>query len=510
MGGPGELLLLSPDAAGKDGLPPRVLPLLCADLKVKHGMHQHMHLLMLKGRWQDVLRVKVTTEDARELILVLFAFMARKMKDTLGEAAAKHVEECAKLSFTLLYEALCTHHAHSAAFTQAMSGIMQTLRMTATDCEVREPPMERLGDYRALRRQLKDINRAEKLKTRKRRREELNTLLGALEDTVRGLGEGREPEPIDMENLSLISIDVEAACLIENSSPDSETVRLYLSTLEGFGQEQRCAAYRKRVEEVLKHLAWEDSMDIKEDPGGAEEAAAEAAPAAPESPASADRRIAFTPPLSSYFPTHLAPDDLFLDAYLNEPSQRVFAVQILKALDFAGMNVRYLLRQPNTVHQFLPHLFSSKTKVYRDFLSCTQRPKCTNKWGPATYIHMKTNIKMKSDIMYRFLVEGYNYGTNGIIHSDIVGYAHRKWTKLGRGVMAEAGWPEGWDQDMAYDYMNGAQIDQYYSSDGYVVIRLQSRSFFCVGFSVSAWLVVHDFGAGYHLTATIHHQDNDL
>ncbi|KAJ9463887.1 hypothetical protein DIPPA_03267 [Diplonema papillatum] len=107
--------------------------------------------------------------------------------------------------------------------------------------------------------------------------------------------------------------------------------------------------------------------------------------------------------------------------------------------------------------------------------------------------------------MYHFLIEGYNYGTNGVIHCDIAGYTHRKWKKVGKRAMEEAGWPEGWDNDLSFDYMNGSTVSQYYSSDGFVVIRLAARSFFCVGFSVSAWLVVHDFGVGVPLTATIHH-----
>ena len=56
----------------------------------------------------------------------------------------------------------------------------------------------------------------------------------------------------------------------------------------------------------------------------------------------------------------------------------------------------------------------------------------------------------------------------------------------------------------------GAGISQYFSRDQHVVIMLQAESFFNVGFGVSAWLVNHDFGAGWKIQATIHHQDDPL
>jgi hypothetical protein len=35
-------------------------------------------------------------------------------------------------------------------------------------------------------------------------------------------------------------------------------------------------------------------------------------------------------------------------------------------------------------------------------------------------------------------------------------------------------------------------------------------SFFCVGFSVSAWLVSHAYGADFLIAATVHQQEDDL
>ena len=41
--------------------------------------------------------------------------------------------------------------------------------------------------------------------------------------------------------------------------------------------------------------------------------------------------------------------------------------------------------------------------------------------NPRAFIHIKTNIKLPARVMFRFLVEGYNYGCNASICSEIVG-----------------------------------------------------------------------------------------
>ena len=74
----------------------------------------------------------------------------------------------------------------------------------------------------------------------------------------------------------------------------------------------------------------------------------------------------------------------------------------------------------------------------------------------------------------------------------------------------EYGWPDHWDRDTINHYSPGAELSQYYSSDHFVALRLKAPSFFCVGFSMSAWLVCHSYGADFPISATIHHQEDNL
>jgi len=90
-------------------------------------------------------------------------------------------------------------------------------------------------------------------------------------------------------------------------------------------------------------------------------------------------------------------------------------------------------------------------------------------------IHIKTNIPW-SNIMYRIVVEGYNYGAAQPIFSEVVGYTY-------------APIPASITNGNAINHASGASISQYKSSDGYVVVKLShGSSFYYAGFSVSAWL----------------------
>lgn len=214
----------------------------------------------------------------------------------------------------------------------------------------------------------------------------------------------------------------------------------------------------------------------------------------------------------------------FADVFLETPCWRPAIVRLLRHWDTAAIDVGVFTQRPETLHVYLPNRtgrggsattatsYDSSTaapRVFRDFVTCTQRPKLSRTWGDAVCaVHIKTNIVAKSDIMYRILVEGYNYGVNAPICSDVCGCTHRNWDTIGN--MEKYGWPAGWDQHAANNYSPGCTISQYYSSDRYLVVRLRASSMFCVGFTASAWLVTYGYGPGYPVSATIHHQDEDL
>ena len=189
-------------------------------------------------------------------------------------------------------------------------------------------------------------------------------------------------------------------------------------------------------------------------------------------------------------------------------SARAAVLGLWRKWDAALIDVSCFTSSPKTLHAHLPGRLATKAKVYRDFLTCTQRPKLERGWGSYCCVHIKTNIKARSDIMFRFLVEGYNYGVNAAIHSDAVGCTNRRWADIGK--MTDYGWPEGWDADMCNDYAPGAVLSQYYSADGWLTLRLKAKSFFSVGFGVSAWLVTHGYGEGFVVAGEIFHQDDDL
>lgn len=199
---------------------------------------------------------------------------------------------------------------------------------------------------------------------------------------------------------------------------------------------------------------------------------------------------------------------LYMDAWFAHDAVRAGVIELWRTWDSSGIDLSFFARQAETIHLFVPQRLTSRLKVYRDFAMCTQRPKLTKQWGSVSVVHIKTNIRAQSDVMYRFLVEGYNYGVNAAIHSDAVGFTNKRWEDIGN--MTKYGWPEGWDAEMTNDYAAGCAISQYYSSDRFLVLRLRAKSFFSVGFSVSAWLVFHGLGEGFPVTVTFHHQDDDL
>jgi hypothetical protein len=198
---------------------------------------------------------------------------------------------------------------------------------------------------------------------------------------------------------------------------------------------------------------------------------------------------------------------LYFDEFLQQHYTRPSCVRLLRNLDLSGVNTRFFLGQ-DIGHLFLQNRFTGRAKIYRDFVQCTPMPRYTGPLGSGRKIHIKTNIPAKSDIMYRFAIEGYNYGNNSIINCDCVGYTHKQWEMLGKSE--EYGWPDHWDRDTINHYSPGAELSQYYSSDHFVALRLKAPSFFCVGFSMSAWLVCHSYGADFPISATIHHQEDNL
>lgn len=200
--------------------------------------------------------------------------------------------------------------------------------------------------------------------------------------------------------------------------------------------------------------------------------------------------------------------ELWMDKLLLNDFTRAMLVELWRDWDSGGVDITHFSERPDCLHLYLPSRKTSRLKVYRDFAMCTARPKLVRKWGSVAVCHIKTNIPKKSEVMYRILVEGYNYGVNAVVFSDVVGYTNRSWDELGN--LEKYGWPEGWDAEMANDYAPGVAISQYFSADGFVTLRLRAKSMYCIGFSVSAWLVFHGMGEGFPLAVSFHHQDIDL
>jgi hypothetical protein len=126
------------------------------------------------------------------------------------------------------------------------------------------------------------------------------------------------------------------------------------------------------------------------------------------------------------------------------------------------------------------------TGVKTDFLTYNS---ASNDTSP---IHIKNNIKVTDSAMYRFAIQGYNYGAGGVINSDVAGYA------FAGGIF----------QPAVDNYASGATLTQYVSSDGYVVLRLSSSSFFYVGLSVSGYF--QNPTGDVNVSATVYRQVGNL
>jgi hypothetical protein len=128
-------------------------------------------------------------------------------------------------------------------------------------------------------------------------------------------------------------------------------------------------------------------------------------------------------------------------------------------------------------------------RVRRDFLVWNTTQSSPN------VIHVKTNIHVSSNTMYRFVVEGYNYDAQAAINSEAVGYASAASSNITRF------------KNNNYD--SGISISQYKSTDGYVVLKLNAAiSAYQLGFSVSAWFV--NPSGSFDIGATVYQQTGNL
>ena len=475
---------------------PRVIPYLCQELLSKGCVARHMNLLMFQERWRDTSKVRITDDDAEELLMILFICMK--------ESGNEHAEAGGEVAFAIMHSLFCEHHPHAKHYIRGLLSIMHKLQCDNSHFYERAPPISPPEDYRLTRKLVELQAEREKAERREKLKEDVRAAQKSLtlaDIEIKDDGDEVTTTELHQSEMNAVRIieDIEtglgsAGQLVESLLRETAADRIKILKDKLNNLVIEAETNQKPLEEI------ENEVVMRQ---GKQPTAVEQQPAvAPE--------IYFSQPLSDDFPKALTQSHMELDRWLEDSYTRAFCIDLLKCWDYSGINVHYFMSGRDRIHLYIPSLHSSVVKVYRDFAFCSQRPKGSNSWGPKVHIHIKTNIKQKSDIMYRFLLEGYNYGTNSIIHSDVSGYAHRKWSKLGRGAMEDAGWPDGWDNNLSRDYMSGGEISQYYSSDGFVVLRLSAKSFFCVGFSVSAWLVVLDFGAGHQLTAEIIHQNPDL
>lgn len=114
------------------------------------------------------------------------------------------------------------------------------------------------------------------------------------------------------------------------------------------------------------------------------------------------------------------------------------------------------------------HLRSGNNRVMRDFFQFN-----TPKSGKI-YVHVKTNIKTKSSIMFRVQVEGYAYGPAKNVEATTVGYTY-----------------SGWDCTGAVHNHQGpyGTFDHYCSSDNYIVLRFYVANSYYLGLTYSAWFL---------------------
>jgi hypothetical protein len=135
-------------------------------------------------------------------------------------------------------------------------------------------------------------------------------------------------------------------------------------------------------------------------------------------------------------------------------------------------------------------LSSAQAKVKRDFFTFS-----TTVSG-STPIHVKTNIPIHSNVMYRFLVEGYDYGTGTAVNSETVGYPYTGVACLTNNSVSD-------------HVAGGVTLSQYCSFDGFVVLRLDTPNTYYLGFSVSGWFV-NPTGTSFDVSATGVQQPGNL
>eukprot|EP01116_Phalansterium_solitarium_P004682 TRINITY_DN15746_c0_g1_i1.p3 TRINITY_DN15746_c0_g1~~TRINITY_DN15746_c0_g1_i1.p3 ORF type:complete len:107 (-),score=30.55 TRINITY_DN15746_c0_g1_i1:590-910(-) len=98
---------------------------------------------------------------------------------------------------------------------------------------------------------------------------------------------------------------------------------------------------------------------------------------------------------------------------------------------------------------------------------------------------------MCSNSMYRFGIEGYNYGQSALISSDLVGYV---WGDVDPCSLIHA---------QVVDRGIGVISSQYASSDGFLTLRVNMTNTYNAGFSVSYWqLNPYTFGNKVQITNT--------
>jgi len=116
--------------------------------------------------------------------------------------------------------------------------------------------------------------------------------------------------------------------------------------------------------------------------------------------------------------------------------------------------------------------------------------------GSNTPIHIKTNIPIQQNIMFRLLVEGYNYGAAQDINSATVGYPYAL-TACTINVQN-------------INYASGVSISHYCSSDGFIVVKLTNpTSLYYAGFTMSAFML-NPTGRGFEVTGQVFQQVADL
>ena len=128
-------------------------------------------------------------------------------------------------------------------------------------------------------------------------------------------------------------------------------------------------------------------------------------------------------------------------------------------------------------------------KVQRDFLTWSTTI------GSPGVVHIKTNIPIHSNIMYRILLEGYNYGSANPINSEAVWYSYSASSCL--------------INDTTIDHASWVTLTQYCSSDGFITLKLVSSSMYYVGFSASAWFT-NPAWSNHKISSEVFHQTADL